>query len=71
MTFDKYKIFKGKTGKSKKVVVQGLKKILYKKSGSQKLYVLSKGKMMNLVKYRKMKMKMKKSKSKRKSKSKS
>tara|TARA_B110000858_G_scaffold101301_1_gene116405 strand:+ start:2629 stop:2967 length:339 start_codon:yes stop_codon:yes gene_type:complete len=57
MASNKYKIVKGKTGKSKKVVVQGVKKILYKKTGSQKMYVMSKGKMMNLVKYRKMKMK--------------
>lgn len=52
----KYKLVKGKTGKSKKVVVMGVKKVLYKKVGSQKLYVLSKGRMMNLVKYKKMKM---------------
>jgi len=52
----KYKLVKGKTGKSKKVVVMGVKKVLYKKVGSQKLYVISKGRMMNLVKYKKMKM---------------
>lgn len=53
---NKYKLVKGKTGKSKKVVVMGVKKVLYKKVGSQKLYVISKGRMMNLVKYKKMKM---------------
>ena len=53
----KYKLVKGKTGKSKKVVVMGVKKVLYKKVGSQKLYVISKGRMTNLVKYKKMKMK--------------
>lgn len=52
----KYKLVKGKSGKAKKVVVMGVKKVLYKKMGSQKLYVVSKGRMMNLVKYKKMKM---------------
>ena len=52
----KYKLVKGNTGKSKQVVVMGVKKVLYKKVGSQKLYVISKGRMMNLVKYKKMKM---------------
>ena len=52
----KYKLVKGKTGKAKKIVVMGVKKVLYKKVGSQKLYVVSKGRMMNLVKYKKMKM---------------
>lgn len=56
MDSKKYKLVKGKTGKSKKVVVMGVKKVLYKKVGSQKLYVISKGRMMNLVKYKKMKM---------------
>ena len=57
MAESKYKILKGKTGKTKKVVVEGVKKVLYKKTGSQKLYVMSKGRMMNLVKYKKMKAK--------------
>lgn len=57
MAKSKYSIVKTKTGKSKKVVVAGVKKVLYKKEGSMKMYVLSKGKMMNLVKYKKMKMK--------------
>lgn len=55
MAESKYKIVKGKTGKSKKVIVEGVKKILYKKTGSQKLYCMCKGRMMNLVKYKKMK----------------
>ena len=57
MAKSKYTIVKSKTGKSKNVVVAGKKKVLYKKQGSMKLYVLSKGRMMNLVKYKKMKMK--------------
>lgn len=52
---NKYKIVRGKTGKSKKVIVAGIKKVLYSKEGSRKLYVISKGRMMNLVKYKKMK----------------
>jgi len=51
----KYTIIKGKTGKSKKVIVEGTKKVLYKKAGSRKMYVMSKGKMMQLTKYKKMK----------------
>jgi hypothetical protein len=51
----KYKLVKTKSGKSKKIVIKGVKKVLYKKKGSNKLYVSSKGKMMNIVKYRKMK----------------
>jgi hypothetical protein len=51
----KYKLVKTKSGKSKKIVIKGVKKVLYKKKGSNKLYVASKGKMMNIVKYRKMK----------------
>lgn len=54
---NKYKIVRGKTGKSKKVIVAGVKKVLYSKEGTRKLYVISKGRMMNLVKYKKMKMK--------------
>lgn len=37
--------------------VLGKKKLVYSKVGSRKLYVKSKGRMMNLVKYKKMKMK--------------
>ena len=52
---NKYKIIKSKTGKSKNVIVAGVKKVLYLKEGSRKLYVISKGRMMNLTKYKKMK----------------
>lgn len=65
----KYKLVKTKSGKSKKIVIKGVKKILYKKKGSNKLYVISKGKMMNVVKYRKMKEKQSTSSTKRKRKS--
>jgi len=51
----KYKIVKSKSGKTRKIVIKGVKKVLYKKKGSNKLYVSTKGKMMNVVKYRKMK----------------
>ena len=37
--------------------VFGKKKLVYSKSGSRKLYVKSKGRMMNIVKYKKMKVK--------------
>ena len=57
MAKSKYSIVQTKTGKSKKVVIDGVKKVLYKKEGSMKMYVLSKGKMMNLNNYKKMKMK--------------
>lgn len=53
----KYSIVKGKTGKSKKVVVMGKKKVLYKKVGSTSMYVLSKGRHIKLSVYRKSKMK--------------
>jgi len=53
----KYSILKGKTGKSKKVVVAGKKKVLYKKVGSSSMYVLSKGKHIKLSVYKKRKMK--------------
>ena len=46
----KYKLVKTKSGKSKKIVIKGVKKVLYKKKRSNKLYVASKGKMMNIVK---------------------
>ena len=59
--FSKYTIIKGKTGKSKKVLVEGVKKVLYKKDGNRKMYVVSKGKMMQLTKYKEMKKKQKKS----------
>ena len=57
MAKSKYSIVKMKTGKSKKVVVEDVKKVLYKKEGSMKLYVMTKGRMMDLNKYKKMKMK--------------
>jgi hypothetical protein len=53
----KYSILKGKTGKSKKVVVAGKKKVLYKKVGSSSMYVLSKGRHIKLSVYKKSKMK--------------
>ena len=53
----KYTIVKNKIGKSKKVIVEGVKKVLYKKDGSRKMYVVSKGKMMQLTKYKEMKKK--------------
>ena len=37
--------------------ILGKKKLVYSKSGSRKLYVKSKGRMMNIVKYKKMKLK--------------
>ena len=52
----KYSIVKGKTGKSKKVIVAGKKKVLYKKQGSTSKYVLSKGRHIKLTKYKQMKM---------------
>ena len=51
----KYSIVKGKTGKSKKVIVAGKKKVLYKKQGSTSKYVLSKGRQIKLTKYKRMK----------------
>lgn len=65
----KYKLVKTKSGKSKKIVIKGVKKVLYKKKGSNKLYVASKGKMMNVVKYKKMKEKQTEKSTKRKRKS--
>ena len=53
----KYSIIKGKTGKSKKVVVMGKKKVCYKKKGSTAMYVLSKGRHIRLSVYKKSKMK--------------
>lgn len=50
-------VLKGKTGKSKKVIVAGVKKVLYKKQESMSMYVVSKGRHMKLTKYKKMKMK--------------
>ena len=52
-----YSICKTKTGKTKKEIVKGVKKVCYKKKGSSKMYVKSKGKMMGLSRYKKMKMK--------------
>lgn len=57
MAKSKYSIVKGKTGKSKKVIVAGVKKVLYKKKGSMSMYVVSKGRHIKLTKYKKMKMK--------------
>ena len=57
MAKSKYSIVKGKTGKSKKVVVMGKKKVLYKKVGSTAMYVLSKGRHIRLSVYTKSKMK--------------
>ena len=37
--------------------VSGKKKLVYSKAGSRKLYVKSKGRMMNIIKYKKMKSK--------------
>ena len=56
---NKYTIIKSKTGKSKKIVVEGVKKMLYKKDRSIKMYVVSKSKMMQLTKYKEMKKKQK------------
>lgn len=49
----KYAIVKQKNGKTKKVIIEGKKKVLYKKNGSQKMYVKSKGRMMNQKNYKK------------------
>lgn len=57
MAKNKYSILKGKTGKSKKVVVAGKKKVLYKKIGTSAMYVLSKGRHIKLSAYKKSKMK--------------
>lgn len=53
----KYSIVKGKSGKAKKVIVAGVKKVLYKKEGSMAMYVISKKRHIKLSKYKKMKMK--------------
>jgi len=45
-----YSILKDKTGKTKKVVVAGVKKVLYKKEGTFTKYVLIKGRYMELTK---------------------
>ena len=57
MVKSKYSIVTGKTGKSKKIVVMGKKKVLYKKVGSTAMYVLTKGRHMKLSKYKKIKKK--------------
>ena len=49
-----------------KVVVDGVKKALYKKLGSMTMYVLTKGRHMKLSKYKKMKNKTKSKSTKRK-----
>jgi len=54
MTETKYSICKTKTGKTKKEIIKGKKKVCYKKKGSSKMYVKSKGRMMGLSKYKKM-----------------
>jgi hypothetical protein len=59
MAKSKYSIVTGKTGKSKKVIVGGKKKVLYKKKGSMSMYVLTKGKHIRLSVYKKRKMRMK------------
>ena len=57
MAKSKYSIVKSKTGKAKKVIVAGVKKVLYKKEGSMSMYVVSKGRHMKLSVYKKSKMK--------------
>ena len=57
MSKSKYSIIKGKTGRTKKVVVMGKKKVLYKKQGSMSMYVVSKGRHIKLTVYKKSKMK--------------
>ena len=52
-----YSICKTKTGKTKKEIVKGVKKVCYKKKSSSKMYVKSKGRMLGLSRYKKMKMK--------------
>jgi hypothetical protein len=59
MSKSKYSIIKGKTGRTKKEIVMGVKKVCYKKKGSTAIYVLSKGKHIRLSVYKKRKMKMK------------
>tara|TARA_Y100000389_G_scaffold141567_1_gene139481 strand:- start:202 stop:621 length:420 start_codon:yes stop_codon:yes gene_type:complete len=49
----KYTIIKQNNGKTNKVIIKGIKKVLYKKKGSQKKYVKSMGRMMNLTNYKK------------------
>ena len=57
MSSSKYCVCKTKTGKTKKEIVKGAKKVCYNKKGSVKMYVKSKGRMMSLTKYKKMKSK--------------
>ena len=59
MAKSKYSICKTKTGKTKKEIVMGVKKVCYKKKGSTSMYVLSKGRHIRLSVYKKRKMKMK------------
>lgn len=56
MSVSKYSICKTKTGKTKKEVVMGKKKVLYKKVGSSTMYVISKKRHIKLSVYKKMKM---------------
>lgn len=51
----KYRLLKNKMGKNKKIEVFGVKKLLYIMINTKKLYVISKGKMMKLSKYKKIK----------------
>lgn len=51
----KYKLVKNKGGKNKVVKIYGVKKQLYVKVKTRTLYVMSKGKMMKLSKYKQMK----------------
>jgi hypothetical protein len=51
----KYKLVKNKGGKNKVVKIYGVKKQLYVKVKTRTLYVVSKGKMMKLSKYKQMK----------------
>ena len=53
MTETKYSMCKTKNGKTKKEIIKGKKKVCYKKKGSSKMYVKSKGRMMGLSKYKK------------------
>lgn len=57
MVSRKYSVCKTKTGKTKKEIIKGVKKVCYKKQGSSKMYVKSKGRFMSLTKYKKMKSK--------------
>lgn len=53
----KYKLLKNKSGKNKVVKIYGVKKVIYVKVKTRTLYVMSKGKLMKLSKYKQMKKK--------------